>query len=220
MLLSSLPLHPTDLFSAQQTPVSRIQLDRRLALLDEADAWDLARIESLLHWSRIRDQEDNVIIRQDMSEVDAINSDFLREIVLWRLELRTIMSALRKRHAGESLVPTSFHGFGKWPDLMVKHWQEKDFGIGYLLPWIYEANDLIEQNKTFELEKLLLNLVWRHYARVGSHHYFDFPAVVIYVLRWDVINRWSGYNKDIAIQRFDDLVMAGLSDVFLSMQTD
>ena len=127
------------------------------------------------------------------------------------------MSALRRRHSGEVSPPdTVFHGFSKWPGLIIKHWHEKDFGIGHLLPWIHEANSLLEQDKTFELEKALLDLVWRHYARVGSHHYFDFPAVVIYVLRWDVINRWSGYNKDLAILRFDELVTAGLANVVLT----
>ena len=218
MLLSSLPLHPTNLFTAQQTPVSRIQLDKRLALLDEDDGRDLARIEALLHWSRIRDQDDELIVKQDKAELDAIKSAFLKEIVLWRLELRTILSALRKRHAGEATASV-FHGFGKWPGLITQHWHEKDFGIGHLLPWIHEANNLLEQDKTYELEKLLLNLVWRHYERVGGNHYFDFPAVVIYVLRWDVINRWSGYNKDLGILRFDELVTAGLVDISLDEAT-
>ena len=218
LLLSSLPLHPTNLFSAKQTPVSRIQLDNRLALLDGPDARDLARIETLLHWSKIISiQEDELLIKQDMAELASIHNDFLREIVLWRLELRTIISALRRRQAGEVTVPsTAFHGFGNWPRLITQHWHEKDFGIGHLLPWIHDASSLIEQNKTFELEKMMLNLVWQHYARVGSHHYFDFPAVVIYVLRWDVINRWSSYDKDLAIQRFDELVDEGLVDVTLS----
>lgn len=216
MLLSSLPLHPTHLFSAKQTPVSRIQLDNRLALLDDSDARDLMRIEKLLHWSKIITvQEDEGLVLQDKAELASIQNDFLRQIVLWRLELRTLISAMRRRHAGETSAPSVFHGFGDWPRLIKQHWHEKDFGIGYLLPWIHDANSLMEQNKTFELEKMLLNLVWQHYARVGSHHYFDFPAVVIYVLRWDVINRWSSYDKDLAIQRFDELIVEGLAGVTL-----
>ncbi|MGR9052089.1 MAG: DUF2764 family protein [Gammaproteobacteria bacterium] len=212
MLLSSLPLHPINLFAAQQTPVSRIQLDKRLALLDEDDGRDLARIEALLHWSRIGDLDDATHVKQDLAELAEIKSPFLKDVVLWRLELRTLMSALRRRRAGETKPPgNGFHGFGVWPRIIEQHWQEKDFGLGQRLPWLAEANSLIEQDKTFELEKLLLNLVWRHYARVGSHHYFDYPAVVVYVLRWDVINRWSGYDKEIAQMRFDKLVGDSLS---------
>lgn len=216
MLLSSLPLRPPNLLTAQQTPVSRIQLDKRLALLDDSDAQDLSLIEALLHWNRITDQEDEFIVKHDKAKLESINNTFIKEIVLWRLELRTIMSALRKRRASEDKsAPPVFHGFGKWPGLIIKHWHEKDFGIGHLLPWIHDANSFIEQDKTLELEKMLLNLVWRHYARIGSSHYFDFPAVVIYVLRWDVINRWSSYDKDLAILHFDELVSAELAEYSL-----
>ena len=112
------------------------------------------------------------------------------------------------------MTPASvFHGFGKWPALLKKHWQEKDFGIGHLLPWVIDANTLIEQNDTLELEKYMLDLVWRHYARMGRDHYFDFAAVVIYVLRWDVINRWCNYNRELASARFEELVNAGLAGI-------
>ena len=36
MLVCSLPALPTNLFGERQTPISRLQLDRRLALLDPA----------------------------------------------------------------------------------------------------------------------------------------------------------------------------------------
>jgi len=217
MLLSSLPLHPANLFAAKQLPVSRIQLDKRLAWLDADDARHLEQIEMLVHWSKISDQPDDLLFKHARTELDAIDSAFLKEIVLWRLELRTLMSALRRRHSGETSAPTpAFRGFGKWPALIIRHWQEKDFGIGHLQPWLPKASDLIEQNKTYELEKMLLNRVWQHYSRIGCYHYFDFPAVVIYVLRWDIINRWSSYNKEQGLARFDELVSAGLADVSMT----
>lgn len=61
MLLTSLPPHAPDLFSTTQTPVSRIQLDKRLALLDDRDAEDLRRIEALLHWSHAGTGTDELI---------------------------------------------------------------------------------------------------------------------------------------------------------------
>lgn len=213
MLLSSLPVHPSNLFTTQQTPVSEIQLERRLTLLDADDARDLALIIGLLHWSKIKNWNEASIVKQSKAELEAIQNPFLKKIVCWRLELRTVLAALRRRHAGEISAPSSeFLGFGSWPGIIVKHWHEKDFGVGHRLPWLVEAAQLLEQNKTYALEQLLLNEVWRYYARVGSNHYFDFAAVVIYVLRWDVVNRWLSYNSEAAVQRFDDLVSAALPE--------
>lgn len=216
MLLSSLPVHPVNLFATKNTPLSRIQLDNRLSMLDETDAYDLNQIEDLLHWSRINEQDDEMIVQYNIQALAAIQKSFLKEIVSWRLELRTIISALRKRHAGAVLSANSvFHGFGKWPFLLKRRWQEPDFGVGHLLPWLPEANRLLENGDALGFEKLLLDLVWRHYSRVGSRHYFDFEAVVIYVLRWDVSQRWVSYNQKSALVRFDQLIAAGLAGVSL-----
>lgn len=219
LLLSSLSVHPPDLFSARQPPVSRIQLDKRLALLDADDAEDLERIEALLHWSKMKEMDDDAIVTFGKAAWGSIKSPFLREIVMWRLELRTILTALRRRRDGENPLPDAlFHGFGDRLRFIKQHWRETDFGMGHLLPWIGQANELIEQDRPLELEKLMLELVWRHYERVGGGHYFDFPAVVIYVLRWDVIHRWSNYDKDQALMRFDELITAGLDGVSIEFE--
>ncbi|MCL7421964.1 MAG: DUF2764 family protein [Methylobacter sp.] len=216
MLLASLPPHAPDLLSTTQTPVSRIQLDKRLALLDARDAEDLQRIETLLHWSHVGMGTDEEIVRKSHEMLELINDDFLKNLICWRLELRTLISALRKRHAGmPAPEKNTFAGFGKWPFFITRNWHEPDFGIAHLLPWLPQARELVAQNKSYELEKLLLNLVWQHCAREGSQHYFDFPAVVIYVLRWNVINRWANYNAANAIERFDQLVDAELQDFML-----
>ena len=54
---------------------------------------------------------------------------------------------------------------------------------------------------------------WDHLEQVSDGHYLDFEAVVIYVLRWDMIARWTTYDGEEAVRRFDELVeqaMAGL----------
>ncbi len=211
MLLASLPVHPPRLFSAHQTPVSRIQLDKRLVLLDAHDSKDLRHIEELLHWSQIMNATDGFIIKKSAGVVDSINDPFLKKTIIWRLELRTLLSALRMRHAGAG-QPTNgaFPGIGRWNGDIEKNWDKNDFGIGRQVPWIIPAQQLLTQNKPYELEKLLLDLVWQYYAKQCNQHYFDFPAVVIYVLRWDITNRWIHYNAGEAIKRFDGLVEAGL----------
>ncbi|WP_027158197.1 DUF2764 family protein [Methylobacter luteus] len=217
MLLASLPPHAPDLFSTTQTPVSRFQLDKRLALLEARDADDLRHIEELLHWAHAESRTDEQIIKKSQETMALIHDDFLKKLICWRLELRTLISALRKRHAGLPAPDKhAFAGFGKWPFFIVKNWHEHDFGVGYQVPWLSQAQELIAQNRSYALEKLLLNLVWQYYAREGSQHYFDFPAVVIYVLRWNVIHRWTNYNAASAAERFDQLVDAGIEKLVLN----
>jgi len=216
MLLASLPAHPYRLFSANQTPISSIQLDKRLALLEERDAKDLRCIEELLLWSQINNATDEFIISKSLEVIETINDGFLKKTIIWRLELRTILSALRLRHAGvKQPQKHSFPGVGRWLYDIERNWDKGDFGIGHRMPWIITAQQLLMQNKHYELEKLLLALVWKYYADEGKQHYFDFPAVVIYVLRWDIINRWTLYHSEEAVKRFDILVDEGLEGLAL-----
>ncbi|MGD0958643.1 MAG: DUF2764 family protein [Methylomonas sp.] len=216
MLMASLPAHPSQLFSTHSTPVSGIQLDKRLAWLDARDAKDLRCIEELLLWSQINNATDEFIIKKSAEVVASINDPFLKRIIIWRLELRTLLSALRMRHAGiEKPQKNSFPGIGQWLSDIEKNWDKNDFGLGYRAPWIIQLHQLLILNKSYELEKLVLNLVWQYYAKECSQHYCDFPAVVIYVLRWDIINRWTLYHADEAVKHFDELVEAGLDGLDL-----
>lgn len=216
LLLSSLPVQPTNLFSAKILPISRIQLDKRLSLLDAQDAEDLARIETLLHWSKMQEADDEHIVKIGQCELSRIRSDFLRDIVAWRLELRTLLTALRRKQAGETLhVPEPFFGFGKHLPMIRRNWQKTDFGLGNAQPWIKQAQQFLADGQVVALDKLMLNLNWHHYARLSLGHTFDFPAVVLYVLRWDLIQRWVSYDEDRALLRFNELVCAAMADVSL-----
>jgi len=219
MLVASLPVHPTDLLATTQTPLSWIRLDERLRLLEERDAQDLRQIEELLRWSQIAEASDEFIVKKSNEVIAAINDSFLNDMIIWRLELRTLMGALRMRHKGFTPSPERpFIGFGQWLGYIQTHWQKPDFGLGLRLPWLVTANQLLSQNQTYALEKLQLELVWRQLAKVSGQHYFDFPAVVIYVLRWDITNRWAHFQADDAIKRFDDITEAVLADFHLAFE--
>jgi len=219
LLMTSLPPQPVDLFSAKILPISRIQLDKRLSLLDADDAADLARIERLLHWSKMQEADDVNIVTHGHAEMTLIRSEFLRQIVLWRLELRTLINALRRKHAGEILpLDQPYHGFGDRLQFIRRNWHKSDFGLGQSLPWLKQAWQLLSENKTLELDKLMLELNWKYYARLSLGHTFDFPAVVLYVLRWYVIDRWVSYDADRALLRFNELISAGMADVSLECE--
>ena len=177
---------------------------------------DLRRIEELLFWSQINNATDEFISRKSTEVVNSIRNAFLKSIIMWRLECRTILSALRIRQAGlKQPQKNTFPGIGKWVGIIENNWDKDDFGIGRKEPWIIPAQQLLIQKKSYELEKLLLGRDWQYYARECNQHYCDFPAVVIYVLRWDIINRWTLYSADKAVKHFDELVDTGLQGLVL-----
>ncbi|PPD34730.1 MAG: hypothetical protein CTY19_03840 [Methylomonas sp.] len=213
LLISSLPQHPENLFSVDRPPVSRIQLDNRLALLEEQDAKDLQRIERLLLWQKIPGLEESAVFSHFKAEAQQFCHPFLRDVLTWRLELRTLLAAFRLRMTSPDFDGNQFQGFGDRVLQIRRHWRDKHFGLASRIPWIVQAQQLMEAGESFALEKLILSVTWQHHLRLANGHYFDFPAVVIYVMRWDIISRWSVYQAEQAVTHFDELVSAGLSGI-------
>ena len=92
------------------------------------------------------------------------------------------------------------------------YWSEPGFRLEGVYPWVLEADRLLNDRDTVGLERLLLGLVWNKLGRAGEGHYFDFTAVVIYVLRWNIIARWTRNEGSKAVKRFHVLVDFGLGD--------
>jgi len=219
LLLASLPHQPRQFFSGPQALLSREQLDRRLRLLDVSDAAELQRIEALVQGFQFEDENDETLLSSYLKAAGRILDDEMRRLALWHLELRILLSALRLRHRGARAPENNaFSGVGMWQDAIKKNWHKNDFGLGYRVPWLAGAEALLADDRPHELEKFLLELIWRHYVEVGRRHYFDFAAVAIYVLRWNLSRRWSSYRNDEAVARFDRLAEAGLKDSDLSLE--
>ena len=213
MLMSSLPPHPMSLWDLKNKPVSRLHLERRLAQLNEHDRQQLVEIESILHWAKMSSGNSDALISAEAQRViQSIDSPLLKNVITWRLELRTIIAAIRRRKLGTGAPAKNEHwGYGSVVPLIFKNWQVDDFSLNYRFAWVKKANTFFASEQSVELEKLLLNLSWQHYENMGRSHYFDFTAVVIYVLRWNIVNRWAQCDQEIAMRQFDELVNNGLA---------
>lgn len=212
MLLSSLPYHGP-LFGAKQTPLSRIRLDQRLRLLDPEDAACLSTLQQTLDWSK-QDPElsDRDAVRTARQRLETIQHPFARDLAVWRLELRTLIAALRRRHRGEPAPQDDSWGLGRWLGRIRRNWDEPAFRLEGAFPWLTEAARHVAGGHALALERLVLGAVWSHLERIGEGHHFDFEAVTLYVMRWDLIARWTSYEAEAAERRFDALVDEALSD--------
>lgn len=213
-LLTSLPAHGP-LFRSRQTPLSRLRLERRLDWLAPEDAEDLARLAAVIDWHDQRfDVDDEDLVRAAQAGMDEFHNDFARDFATWRLELRTVVAALRRRRAGET-APSARRswGFGRWVPHISRHWGDPHFRLARVYPWLPEAKQRMDDGDPLGLERLLLGVVWEYLERVGAGHAFDFEAVVVYVMRWDLIARLTSYDAAAAVRRFDRLLDAAVAGV-------
>lgn len=213
-LMASLPA--LGMVSDRQTPLNRIRLESRLGLLEDEDAAELAAIERLLHYHKLKlDATDEDVV--DMAErvVENIRSATLKEAVRWRIECRTVMAAIRRRAAGQGPPEAGTRwGYGRWLRPIERNWNRSDFGLSGALPWIPKVNDLVESNDALGVEETLIKTVWDFFSRMAEGHYFDFEAVALYVMRWNLLYRWSLAHAVDARRRFDELMEASWGEYF------
>lgn len=211
MLMSSLP-SPEALFLAKRPPLSRVKLERRLRILSPADARALKLTEQVLHWGEIPiTATDAEIVKRAKRALTEIDNETVRLLIRDRLEIRTCMSALRRRKRGESAPPPgTLWGFGRWTAHITRNWTEAAFRLDRVFPWLREADRLLKEGDTLPLQRLILEQAWRSATRRKGEHLYDFEAVVVYVLKWSIVDRWGRYNGEQAIARFDEMTEAAL----------
>ncbi|WP_198244633.1 DUF2764 family protein [methane-oxidizing endosymbiont of Gigantopelta aegis] len=207
MLMASLPPHSADFFATRYPPISAIQLQQRLAWLSPEDAADLNRIQGILYWSEVIDGSDAEFLQHVQGVLQQIDNCYLKAIILWRLQLRTLVAAMRlKHHQPQQEVSMQMLAMTPFARDILRNWQLPDFGLRYRFPWINDIDALIQQESYLALEKYLLKLIWRYYEQQSQGHFFDFEAVVVYVLRWDLVNRWNQQHGQKARQRFVEIM--------------
>ncbi|MGE5154640.1 MAG: hypothetical protein ACM3ST_11545 [Bdellovibrio bacteriovorus] len=213
MLMASLPaLGP--LLSERAPPISETRLERRLRELSPEDHAELERLRSLASWNRLdMAEEEAAFLARARSVIDGVRSPAIRALAQDRLEIRTLIAALRRRHAGEEApAPGTPWGYGRFVETIRSNWGVPDFGVGRAFPWIAAAKEKLESGDRAGLERIVLEAAWAAGERRLALHDFDFEAVVLYVLRWSLVDRWSRYDAEAAAVRFAELLDQALAD--------
>lgn len=208
-LMASLPLLGK-LTLKSQTPLSRLRLDARLGMLEPAHASLLAEIERVIQWShQLPEQDDAAAIARAETLLAGLWGP-LHALVQERLEMRTLVAALRHRQRSPDRPPARPWGLGRWTGHLERHWAQPDFQLGGLFPWLPEVREALSAGHPVTVERLLLTTAWKQLSRAATGHYFDFVAVVIYVLQWNIVERWAARDEDGARHRFAVLLQRAL----------
>ena len=210
-LVASLPALP-DFRQTRLLPLSRRRLEERLSLLHVEDLEELMRAERLISWHRqpVSRTTEEIVAMYD--EVVAHNrTRELRNVVDFRMNMRTVMVALRLRRQGKA-APSGRWGTGPYTRIIESRWAEAEFGLGAVFPWISEAQAFLDQGDAMELEKLMMGQSWKKLSQISDAHPFGFEQVFAFAYKWDILHRWLSYDAEMARDRFEALLLEVTSD--------
>jgi len=210
-LVASLPALP-DFRQTRLLPLSRRRLEERLSLLHVEDLEELMRAERLISWHRqpVSRTTEEIVAMYD--EVVAHNrTRELRNVVDFRMNMRTVMVALRLRRQGKA-APSGRWGTGPYTRIIESRWAEAEFGLGAVFPWISEAQAFLDQGDAMELEKLMMGQSWKKLGQISAAHPFGFEQVFSFAYKWDILHRWLSYDAEKARDRFEELILEVTSD--------
>ncbi len=211
-LMASLPA--VLFLSEKEPPINAARLADRLKDLAPEDRAEVEAMRALLAWHAVDPRlDDEAFVARAERAIAALRSPTLRAVAQDRFEIRTIVAALRARHAGEEAPPEGRRwGFGRHVDTIRRNWTAPDLGLGRSFPWVAKARERLEAGDSAGLERLLLEVAWAAVQRHEAGHEFDFEAVAFYMLRWSLADRWARYDAEVAGARFGALLDAAVAD--------
>ena len=202
-LVSSLPA--LEYFeTAKNVPINRFRLDQRLAMLTPEDAAELRRCERLIAWRLHRVYARATGIEELYQELRAHGRHpAVLEYVEDRLRMRTVISALRARRFDTPLAELERPwGLGPLVSVIERRWEVPDFGLSTAYPWVSRFRECIDRGDACELGRAVFEREWRVLAKIADDHPFEFPEVLSYVMRRDIVERWQVRDGAAALQRF------------------
>ncbi len=207
-LVASLP-HLPHFERAERLPITRLRLLQRLRLLTPEHADQLARAQSLVRWrpDRLLGNTDATQAADYAALMASPLERPLREYVARRMDQQTLLAALRRKEDdGGRPVGTTPWGVGPWVHHVQRHWDEPDFRLALLHPWLPQARGLLAAGDARGLERLLMDVAWRWLDRCAEQNMFSFEAVFSYFFKWDILQAWLACDADKGKTRFRDLI--------------
>jgi Protein of unknown function (DUF2764) len=210
MLISSLPALPPR-FEVDRLPITLERLQARLRMLEPEDAQTINRMLDILDWSRqIVEASDAAVVKRYSDLMREVTNPLVREVVGVGIDVRMIVAALRRRRRG---LDAPAIGFGQWFGHIRRHFNQPDFGLGYVFPWLLPFDQLLEHQDVLTLYRRMLGETWAYVRkRMQDYDSFSFEAVVLYIARWDIVRHWQQLQVERGRAVFETLVTEAMGE--------
>ena len=214
MLVSSLPQLPTR-FDAGRLPISWPALRDRLRMLEPRDSEVTRQVGLYFLWDRQPlDRTDDEVIDRYQELMRHTTNHLVRHLVRSRTEMRLIISCVRCRAAGAEPP--------KWIDRiadragtlghMRKHWLDPNFNLGVHHRWVEAFRKQLDAGDMREAQRVVFNERWSDWSRIAERQTFSFEAIIAYLVRWEIIDRWTSQNAKAGKVRFNKLIEETLGE--------
>ena len=206
-LVASLPHMPRS-FETERVPISRIQLQQRLKLLGDRDKSIVEQVQNFFLWDRqLPERTDDEVEMEYDRLMKSISNSLVRDIINHRMDVRTITCALRRRRLG--LEPPT--AVGQHTDRIRKNWHHPDFRLVREHPWIPHVREALDAGEPMQVERQLLSATWNRWVQLADQFYFSFETVLLYLARWEIVDRWTRLDETTGRQKFDELLAQTLN---------
>ena len=201
-LVASLPYMPR-WFDVDEVPISRIRLEQRLKMLGERDKSVVEQVQGFLQWDRQESERTDEDVQREYTRLmNSIANRLVRDIINHRMDIRTVTCALRRRRL--SLEPPS--AVGQYVSHIQKNWQHPDFRLAREHTWIPRVSKHLESNQPLDVERELLTATWNRWVKLADNFHFSFETILLYLARWEIVDRWTRLDAAAGRQRFDRLL--------------
>ncbi len=207
-LVASLPGLPPH-FDVDRVPITRPRLMERLKMLDATDSAVVEQWISFTQWDRqVIDRQDQDVIETYDQLMLEITNQALRELITFRMDTRTIITALRHRRAG---LPAPV-GMGRWVEHVHRNYQHPEFQLQGHFDWIAKFDACLAAGDALSAQRFLFEVNYRTYSRMAEAYTFSFESVLFYLARWEIIDRWTTRDAEAGRQRFQTMLTETLGE--------
>lgn len=204
-LVASLP-HMPDLARAQRLPLTEPRLKQRLKVLGQAD---MAQLDAMGDVLRLHAQPagltDSQVAQTYRRASGRVTHPMLKDLLEFRMDQLTVLAAMRMRHRGQGPPEGTAWGMGTRMRWIVGHWEQPEFALGHVYPWLAQAWQLLESGKAAALQTLLWRLLWDRLTAYQNAEPFGLGDVFGLVLKWHILRMWLGQDAQVSSRRFEEL---------------
>lgn len=208
-LIGSLPALPRHFEEAERVPISQLRLRERLTMLRPEDARVIEEITDFLAWERQPlERTDGDVVKRYNNFVGSVGDRFAHDLILHIVNVRSIIAAIRCRR----LKLEAPGGVDPVASQIIRNWNHPDFRLGSKYPWISQVETQLNSDAPFDVERTILNIAWRFTKQLSDQYQFTFEAVTLYLIRWEIVYRWTQRNAQAGQEKFEQLVAEAMGE--------